>query len=114
MQRIDLFLVREEDTVKDVMKVIDHAGFGIALVIDKDRKLKGTVTDGDIRRSILNGADVKQHVSEIMNRSPNGIGFFVFNGNLIAATLIEITTIQVHFLRCYFSRTISNETVTYK
>jgi dTDP-glucose pyrophosphorylase/CBS domain-containing protein len=51
-------LVGPEDPVRAVMAVIDRAAKGIALVVDADRRLLGTITDGDIRRAILAGLGV--------------------------------------------------------
>jgi len=40
-------------TLFDAIRIIDQAGAGIALVIDDQERLVGTLTDGDIRRAIL-------------------------------------------------------------
>ena len=40
----------------------------IVLVLDKDKKLIGTISDGDIRRSILMGNSLEIKVDSIMNR----------------------------------------------
>jgi len=45
-------------TLMDAMRVIDQAGAGIALVVAQDHRLCGTLTDGDIRRAIIRGADL--------------------------------------------------------
>lgn len=39
------------------------------LVIDADGVMRGTLTDGDIRRGLLDGAQPGQHVADIMHRS---------------------------------------------
>ena len=52
------------------MRVIDRGGLGIALVINKDKKLFGVVTDGDIRRAILKGININKKVEEITNNNP--------------------------------------------
>ncbi len=50
--------VAEAATLMDALRVIDQAGAGIALVVDQDQRLCGTLTDGDIRRAIIRGADL--------------------------------------------------------
>ena len=40
------------------------------VVIDKKNKLIGTLTDGDIRRSILKGVSFKQSIKKIINKKP--------------------------------------------
>lgn len=42
-------------------------------VVDESNKLIGTLTDGDIRRSLLNGFILDSNVVEIMNKSPKFI-----------------------------------------
>jgi len=50
------------------MECIDRSGKGIALVLDEERRLIATVTDGDIRRAILAGMDLNLKISELVAR----------------------------------------------
>jgi dTDP-glucose pyrophosphorylase len=43
-------------------------GFGLALVVDGERHLLGTVTDGDVRRAILAGVDLDQPVAKLLEQ----------------------------------------------
>jgi len=52
------------------MRQIDRNGLGIAFVVDKNRKLLGVITDGDIRRVILAGKTLDLPIEEVMNRDP--------------------------------------------
>jgi dTDP-glucose pyrophosphorylase len=54
----------EKNTLREAMECIDLSGKGIALVIGDDRKLLFTITDGDLRRAVLNGLDLNLTVSE--------------------------------------------------
>lgn len=56
------------------MEVIDRGVMEIALVIDEQERLLGTVTDGDIRRAILCGLALETPVSEVMNRHFTAVG----------------------------------------
>jgi D-glycero-alpha-D-manno-heptose-7-phosphate kinase len=72
---LDLFLVSIEGTLGDAMLSINqtaaHAhGRGIALIVGSDRELAGVLTDGDIRRALLNGSTAKTAVREVMVRRP--------------------------------------------
>jgi len=69
-ESIDKLLVKPDDILLDVMRRINETGLGLALVVDQSRRLIGVVTDGDIRRAILKGVDLKVPVSEVMNREP--------------------------------------------
>ena len=63
------FIVTEEQTVLEVMKVIDNNAKGIAFVC-KDNKLLAVVTDGDIRRFILRRGDLNSCIKDIANYKP--------------------------------------------
>ena len=63
-------LVNPDNTIREVMKFIDKYGLGIAIIVNENRKLLGLVTDGNIRRSIINGIDIESKISTIMNKSP--------------------------------------------
>jgi len=62
--------VPQNASIKDCMKEINSCGLGIAFVVDKNGRLLGVVSDGDIRRAILSGKSLNSEVSEVMNRDP--------------------------------------------
>lgn len=62
--------VSPETSIRDTMEVIDKSTLQIALVVDPDDKLLGTVTDGDIRRGILKGTSLDEPVKRIYYVSP--------------------------------------------
>lgn len=55
----------------------------IGLVIDPQRKLIGTVTDGDLRRGLLRGIATDAPVREIMNTAPRTIRFGEPRGDVL-------------------------------
>lgn len=57
-------------TMSDAVQVINNASLRFALVVDEHRKILGTVTDGDIRRGLIQQLGMNTPVSEVMNRSP--------------------------------------------
>ena len=64
-------IVSPDSTVRSVIACIDRNGKGIAMVLDADKHLIATVTDGDIRRAILAGLDVDVPVRELLSRRTN-------------------------------------------
>lgn len=67
-------LVTADTLVKDALFVITDKGLGAVSVVDKDKKLIGLLTDGDIRRGLRHGLDFLTHpVVEIMTKSPKTI-----------------------------------------
>ena len=55
MKNLDSFFVSPDSTIIEVLKKIDLSGQQIAFVIDSQKTLLGVITDGDIRRFLLNG-----------------------------------------------------------
>ncbi len=60
-------VIREESTITDALKVLDETGFGTLFVLDKNEILIGTLTDGDIRRSLIKNNTLHQLVKNVMN-----------------------------------------------
>lgn len=53
-----------------VMRKFNDLTNPFSIVIDADRKPVGTVTDGDVRRAILNGATLDTPITNVMNARP--------------------------------------------
>lgn len=68
MDNIDKIKVKYDKNIKNTIQVIDRGTLQIALVIDENNKLLGTVTDGDVRRAIINGVSLDEPVEKIMNK----------------------------------------------
>jgi dTDP-glucose pyrophosphorylase len=62
--------VGAEASVQNAWEAIDRGAMQIALVIDPEGHLLGTVTDGDIRRAVLRGKGLETPISEVMNPNP--------------------------------------------
>lgn len=57
--------------VQEAWEVLDRGSLQIALVIDDDCHLAGTVTDGDVRRALLRGKNMESPIVDIMNPNPH-------------------------------------------
>lgn len=63
-------LIKPSDSLEHAINVLHKGGLRITLVADENNKLLGTVTDGDIRRALINKLTMKSKVNIIMNRNP--------------------------------------------
>ncbi len=63
-------LIRSNDSLETAIEVLHKGGCRIALVTDTHNKLLGTVTDGDIRRALINKLEMNTEINLIMNSSP--------------------------------------------
>jgi len=61
--------VHPNASMLQAMAVVSDGRIGIALVVDEDDRLMGTVTDGDMRRAILQQEALDTMVTSIMERS---------------------------------------------
>lgn len=69
MINADVF-VRPSSTLRQAMEAIDRNSMQICFVLDEAQTLVGVLTDGDIRRALLKGAQLDQPVSLFMGKSP--------------------------------------------
>jgi dTDP-glucose pyrophosphorylase len=63
-------LVKPYQSVREAIAVIDQAACRAAFVVDDHGHLRGMLTDGDIRRGLLNGATLSDPVDRVMNPNP--------------------------------------------
>jgi dTDP-glucose pyrophosphorylase len=70
MKYIDNIILKPDATIREALEIIDHGSMRIALITDNDRKLLGTITDGDIRRALLKGGRIEDQISGVYNPKP--------------------------------------------
>ena len=70
MKNIENIKLRQNATIKEALSIIDSGAMQIALVVDDNDKLLGTLTDGDIRRGILRGLDLDSSIETIIYKEP--------------------------------------------
>ncbi len=64
-------VVKEDTSIKDVIFEISSKRLGTTTVVDNDGKLKGVVTDGDLRRLLEKTMDIKSlKAKDIMTSNP--------------------------------------------
>jgi arabinose-5-phosphate isomerase len=76
--------VAVSDTLPQALEVMNAHRLGMTCVVSADGALLGVITDGDLRRALLRGADPRAlKVTEVMSATPVTIG----RGELAAAAL---------------------------
>lgn len=70
MKNIDDILIRESASILDVLQIIDKSSKQLAIVVDEEKKLLGTVSDGDIRRALLKNISLNDSIENIYFRTP--------------------------------------------
>jgi len=70
MKNYKKILLKSASTIKEALQVIDSGAMKIALVVDEDEKLIGTLTDGDIRRGLLDNLSLDDSIESVIFREP--------------------------------------------
>src|ERR1051326_1061452 len=65
---LDAFCIGRNHSVRDVIACMDLNRRGIVLVVSEKGKLLGTITDGDVRRAMLNDIDLEAPLSVLLAR----------------------------------------------
>lgn len=72
--RLERCQVRVSLRLIDAMRAVDLGAVEIALVMDDEHRLVGTMTDGDIRRGLLGGASLESPLAPYMTRKFTAVG----------------------------------------
>lgn len=64
---IDKVCIEGKCSILDAVTLMNHKHLGIVLVVDSNRKLLGTITDGDVRRALLAKMDLNQSVMKLLD-----------------------------------------------
>ena len=82
LQKPDQLLVKKNFDLKQTLKVIDNGQEQICFLINSKNKLIATVTDGDVRRSIIKGKSLNTKIGNIQLRKPIFIRYEELNEDI--------------------------------
>ena len=68
MIMIEQFLCYKNETFLDALQKININAKGVIFVIDKNKKLCGVLTDGDIRRALLDGYSLQELIVTVLKK----------------------------------------------
>ena len=68
MNKKNFNTILETTSIRDAIKKIDAEGLNFLCVVDKNNKMVGIFTEGDFRKAVLNGLDIKREISPWINR----------------------------------------------
>ena len=70
MEMLNKLTGNDSLTIVDAMGKIDQNSKGILFITDQNGILQGALTDGDIRRWLMNSGEITASVTNAMNSSP--------------------------------------------
>ena len=65
---ISTLCIAADSSIRQAIDCIERSVVKIALVVDDEKYLLDTITDGDIRRAILAGINLDAHVGDLRGR----------------------------------------------
>jgi dTDP-glucose pyrophosphorylase len=71
MKSWESVLIGPAASLGEAIATLDRSGLQIAIVVDTERRVVGTLTDGDVRRALLRQLSLSTPVSEVMFRRPH-------------------------------------------
>jgi dTDP-glucose pyrophosphorylase len=63
-------IILESSRIIDALSAINFSSIRMALVCDKDMRLSGVITDGDIRRYLIKSGSINDPIDKIINKNP--------------------------------------------
>ena len=70
MKNIEKIKITVNTKIKKALKIISDGGNKIAIVVGKEDKLVGIITDGDIRRGFLKGLNINSSIRSVVFKKP--------------------------------------------
>jgi len=68
-RKLESILILSDTTIKQAMQKLSDTQERILFVVDIDKKLLGTINDGDIRRALINGLKFDDSVGNVMHKN---------------------------------------------
>ncbi len=65
---LNKYLLKKEDTIRSCIEKINKNGLGFCVILDKNKKVFGIITDGDLRRGLLKISNINQNILSIINK----------------------------------------------
>ena len=77
--------INVKSSLEDAIKEITNKKVGFTSIVDEKNKLVGILTDGDLRRAILNKKNIESSIEDCMTKAP-----ITLNGSEIAIEAVNI------------------------
>ena len=110
----DIPIIENKASIKDAVLIMTEKKYGCAVMVDKNKKIKGILTDGDLRRAI-NQIDLNDSVKLIIKSKPItakrnyliSSAVALMNKNAITSLIVAEKNIPVGFVN--LKQCIDNE-----
>jgi dTDP-glucose pyrophosphorylase len=88
-------LISKEASINDAINLIDKIGKQkTSLFVIDENKVIGSLTDGDIRRGLINGCSIQDNITSVINKQFK----FLFNSNIDVKKIQELRNIGYRYI----------------
>lgn len=70
IKKIYRYAILATTSINQALRAIEKGAIGLVFVVDSSQKLKGIITDGDVRRALLKGCALDDNIKKVMNTHP--------------------------------------------
>ena len=92
---VSKLIIDIHSSLKEALVILEKTSLGTLFVVNSSYKIVGTITDGDIRRSLLINEGLESKVETIMNKSLTSLPFDVENEVILKTLNSEIKVIPL-------------------
>ena len=108
MENLKKYFILSDNLIKDAYSKLEDVSFKTLIVINKKNKFLGTLTDGDIRRGILNGLNFDSKIIKFYNRkslstTPDKSSHYLFEKK-IDVNLVPVLNKQKKVINILFNK----------
>jgi len=92
------YIIPNTATIMDALISLNRLSNDILtlLILDKENRMVGTLTDGDIRRHLINGSSLTDSVSKVMNTSFQ----YIFDYKITVSEIQRFKSLNISLLPC--------------
>lgn len=95
MNSHEKYVIRVGVQIKEALLKLNHVGRdGILFIIDEEDRLVGSLTDGDVRRGLIKGLEVKDTVEKFYQANPK----FISKGDYTLESIIKLREGQFNLI----------------
>ncbi|MEZ4386118.1 MAG: sugar phosphate nucleotidyltransferase [Candidatus Krumholzibacteriia bacterium] len=86
---VERYLADPAMSIRAALQQIEETERRTLFVVDQERRLRGSVTDGDIRRWLIGGGDINAPLADVLNPHPLSVGAD-YDRDSLSVRLVEL------------------------
>lgn len=88
-KKLSNYIISDKSSIIEAAKLIDKNLKGVVIIINNEKEVVGTITDGDIRRAVIREEDLNNPIKSILHKKAN-----IYSEPITAQIGTDIDTLQ--------------------